>query len=66
MTLDAKENIIPLSGHRGRHTNAYHDTMLYLLQEIDLYANGDVGKFKVAFALLRQTVRDNPWMAYMR
>ena len=40
-SLDHESNLVSLSGHRGRHTNVYHEFMLFALNEIDAIAMGD-------------------------
>ena len=65
LNLNKDWNIRPLKGHRGRHTNAYHDYMLDELKKIHAVAQGDKGKFLNEFNKVINKVMDNPSMAYM-
>ena len=66
MSLDKGDNIIPMDGHRGRHTKAYHNFMLGSIKELDSIAQGDAGLFTTGFHLIVQFLKDNPWLPYAR
>ena len=66
MSLNAEENIIPLEGHSGRHTNAYHNFILMSLSELDAIARGNSQLFYEGFMLIVDFVRDNPWLPYAK
>ena len=66
MSLDAKENIVELQGHRGRHTNAYHYFMLEALTNLDSIANGNTDTFYEGFRIIIQFLVDNDWLPYAR
>ena len=52
MSLDSQENIVELGGHRGRHTNAYHDFMLNALIGADQIAQGNLDEFDIGFMII--------------
>ena len=64
--LEQPWNTEHMSGHRGRHTNAYHDFMLQMLYEIDYIAQGDPRLFHEGFSVLKDYVLENPWITYAK
>ena len=64
--LDQSWNTEYMSGHRGRHTNAYHNFMLQMLCEIDNVAQGDPRLFYEGFSILKDYVLQNPWITYAK
>lgn len=66
MSLTAPENIVPLKGHSGRHTNAYHEFMLNALYSIDNGAGGDVRLFKEGLGIVRDSLVENPGLPYAK
>ena len=52
MSLDSQENIVELGGHRGRHTNVYHDFMLNALIGADQIAQGNLDEFYIGFMII--------------
>ena len=65
LDLNKSWNIRPLTGHRGRHTNAYHEYMLDQIRSIDAIANGDKAQFLSSFNKIIDLISNNPAMAYM-
>ena len=66
MRLDDERNIVELQNHKGRHTNAYHDYMLQMLNELDSYADGNIELFYEGFDILKQFILDNPELPYAK
>ena len=66
MSLNAKENIISLEGHSGRHTNAYHNFVLISLRELDAIADQNCQVFYEGFKVLVEFIRENPWLPYAK
>ena len=66
MSLSAKENIISLPGHNGRHTNAYHDFMLSQLQLLDTIAAGSQEVFTEGFGIIKEFSDANPGLPYAK
>ena len=62
--LNDPANIVSLPGHKGRHTNAYHDIMLWSLEELDFIANGNVDIFLEGFGIMREFLKENAWLPY--
>ena len=62
--LDHGYNTIELSGHRGRHTNYYHDTMLQALKELDAIADGDLLKFLEGMKAIYDCIEVFPYLPY--
>ena len=65
LNLNSGWNIRPLSGHRGRHTNAYHEYMLEAIKKIHETAKGNKAIFIDAFNEIIDTVITNPRIPYM-
>ena len=65
-SLDHSSNIVPLEGHKGRHTNAYHDFMIFSLNELDAKAAGDPVTFVEGMYIIGQFVKDNPGLPYAK
>ena len=65
-SLTNKQNIIVLENHCGRHTEGYHKFIEGSIDAIDIYANGDLGLFDIAFAYLKDFISKNPWLPYAR
>ena len=66
MELNARENIVNMDGHRGRHTNAYHDFVLEGLTNLDSIAKGDQQLFYEGFRVLAAYVQEHPQLPYAR
>ena len=66
MLLNAKENIVPLEGHSGRHTNAYHNFIFTSLCELDAIAKGNSQVFYEGFMVIVDFLRENPWLPYAK
>lgn len=64
--LSDSENIVPLRGHSGRHTNAYHEFMLNALYYIDNMAGGNVRIFKEGLGIMRDFLVNNPGLPYAK
>lgn len=64
MSLNGKENIVPLPGHKGRHTNAYHEAMLLSLEQLDAYANGDIAIFMEGMGEMGKFLLEYYWLPY--
>lgn len=66
MSLENSMNVVPLKGHSGRHTTAYHDFMLSNLRELDAIAMGNQDVFKKGFFLIVDFLVENPWLPYAK
>lgn len=66
MSLTAPENIVPLKGHSGRHTNVYHKFMLNALYSIDNTAGGNVELFKQGLNIMQNFIITNPGLPYAK
>ena len=66
MSLSSKENIVEVPGHRGRHTNGYHNFMLYSIRELDIIAQGDIAIFKEGFSTIIDFLLSNTGLLYAR
>jgi RHS repeat-associated protein len=66
LNLNKGWNVRALEGHRGRHTNAYHEFMLQMLYEIDKIAGGDPEAFLHGINILIDYVEINSWITYAR
>ena len=66
LSLNGTWNTAYMEGHRGRHTNAYHDFMLEQLEAIDAIAQGNYDDFIYGFSILKQFVIENNWLPYAR
>ena len=66
MKLSASENIVELQGHRGRHTNAYHDFMLGSLKELDAIAKGNKAVFYDGFKVMVAFLLEHESLPYAR
>ena len=64
--LDHSSNIVSLSGHQGRHTNAYHDFMYLSITELDNIAAGSPTLFVDGMIKIGQFVSDHPWLPYAK
>ena len=64
--LSQEENIVSLPGHKGRHTNAYHDLMLWGINLLDCIAAGDRTIFMEGIKVIAQFVEDNPLLPYAK
>ena len=65
-SLDHPSNIVPLRGHRGRHTNAYHDYITYVIKELDILADGSVDDFIEGMKMLGEFIQEYWWIPYAR
>lgn len=64
--LDHESNLVTLEGHRGRHTNAYHDFMIFAITELDTIAAGDPSVFIEGMKVIGIFILDNSWIPYAR
>lgn len=64
LELDPKWNVVEISDHSGRHTNAYHDFMLNGVCEVDSVAQGDVDLFLEGFEIIIDFLLENTWIMY--
>ena len=53
-----------LEGHRGRHTNAYHDFITVVITELDVLADGSIDAFIKGMQILGEFVKENWWLPY--
>lgn len=65
-SLDHKSNIVLLEGHRGRHTNAYHEFMLFAITQLDILAPGDLAVFIDGMWVINGFILDNPQLPYAK
>ena len=63
-SLNDQSNIVPLAGHRGRHTNAYHDFIAVAITELDILADGNAGVFIDGMRILGKFIQQNWWIPY--
>ena len=63
-SLDHPSNIVELKGHRGRHTNAYHDFIAAAIKELDIIAAGSIDAFIQGMEVLGEFVAENWWLPY--
>ena len=63
-SLDHASNIVPLPGHRGRHTNAYHDFISIAVMELNLIADGNTDVFIQGMKILGEFLIQNWWLPY--
>lgn len=66
MSLDNQDNIVELGGHRGRHTNAYHNFMLDALIAADKIAQGNPEEFYKGFIIIIDFLLGHPGLPYAR
>ncbi len=64
--LSQEENMVSLPGHKGRHTKAYHNLMLWSIYLLDCIACGDQEIFMEGIKVIGQFVEDNPWLPYAK
>ena len=65
-SLDHISNIVDLRGHRGRHTNAYHEYITYVIKELDVIAEGSIDVFIDGMKMLGEFIQKNWWLPYAR
>ena len=65
-SLNDKSNLVNLRGHRGRHTNAYHDFIDTAITELDSIAAGDSDIFKEGMVELGNFILEYPWIPYAK
>ena len=65
-SLNDKSNIVSLKGHRGRHTNAYHDFIAIAVEELDIIAAGHADVFKEGMEVLGDFILEYYWIPYGR
>ena len=63
-SLDHPSNLVPLQGHRGRHTNAYHDFITVVITELDVIADGSIDIFIEGMEILGKFIEENWWLPY--
>lgn len=59
-------NIIPLHGHRGRHTTEYHE---WVMRELRKAVGDKTGKeaedaARGVLQMIRKKLEENPWLPY--
>lgn len=64
--LNNPSNIMLLEGHRGRHTNAYHDFIYNAIKNLDAYAGGDLNSFIKGMVELGKFIEENPQLPYAK
>ena len=57
-------NIVSLDGHRGRHTNAYHDFISNVIDHLGAYSNGSYDLFVKGMKVLGEFIKEYPWLPY--
>ena len=65
-SLDHPSNQVALQGHRGRHTNAYHDFMAVAITELDAIAAGSTDAFIQGMKVLGEFNEEYWWLPYAR
>ena len=65
-SLNHPSNIVPLEGHSGRHTDAYHDFITVAITELDAIAAGSTDAFFKGMEVLGKYIQDNSWLPYAR
>ena len=65
-SLDHSSNIVPLEGHKGRHTKAYHDFMVFGLHTLDAIAANNQAIFIEGMYIIGQFVQEHSWLPYAR
>ncbi len=65
-SLNHPSNIVPLQGHSGRHTDAYHAFINNPITELDTIAAGSTDAFIKGMDVLGKFIEDNPWLPYAR
>ena len=63
-SLNDPSNIVSVRGHRGRHTNAYHDFITIAITELDVLAGGSTDAFKQGMKALGEFIQENWWIPY--
>ena len=63
-SLNHASNLVELKGHRGRHTNAYHDFITVVIKELDIIADGSIDIFIEGMEKLGEFILDNWWIPY--
>ena len=66
MAFDNQLNTVDLKGHRGRHTNAYHEFMLCTLISLDYLAAGSKELFYEGMRIIGDFILDNIGLPYAR
>ncbi len=65
-SLDDSSNIVSLEGHRGRHTNAYHEFIYYAIEELNSLAKGSYELFVEGMKVLGEFIQEYSWLPYAR
>ena len=65
-SLNSQQNIVSLPGHKGRHTVAYHDLMLWSIKELDTIANGNTDIFMVGIEVIAELFDEYPLLPYAK
>ena len=66
MALNSKENIVPVRGHQGRHTNVYHEFMMCTLISLDYLAAGSKTLFYQGMEITAEFIANNPGLPYAK
>ena len=66
MAFDNQLNTVDLKGHRGRHTNAYHEFMLCTLISLDYMAAGSKELFYEGMKIIGDFILDNIGLPYAK
>ena len=65
-SLNDESNLVYLPGHRGRHTNAYHDFIYIAVTHLKSIAAGDLNVFKEGMVELGNFILEYPWIPYAK
>ena len=66
MALNSEENLVSLPGHKGRHTNVYHEFMLCTLISLDYLAAGSKELFYEGMKIIGDFILDNIGLPYAK
>ncbi len=66
VSLNDSKNIVPVDGHRGRHSNTYHQMMLFAINMLDGVADGNCDIFTNGLDELGVYIQQNWWMPYIK
>lgn len=63
-SLNDNSNIVLLPGHRGRHTDAYHDFITIAIKKLDTIAVGSTDTFIKGMEVLGEFILEKYWIPY--
>ena len=64
--LNHPSNIVPLEGHRGRHSNAYHEYIYGEILSLDTYSEGNLNYFIEGMYELGKFIKKHPQLPYAK